>query len=356
MDIIEKYTPSGTRDLIYEEAFAEKELENKLYRLYLTLGYKPIETPVLEYYDVFNHEQRYIPDQTIYKFTDNEGKLVALRPDNTSPVVRVALSKLKDESLPLLLCYSQPVFRNNLAFHAKRDQILQCGVELIGGETPETDLRCLFTALQTLNASGSFYKLELGHAGFFDALITDYALSENEIADLRSFISARNSGGYAFTLNMTNPAAVSLARELPRLCGSPDRVLPRARVLAKGRPGAQKILDELETTCSMLTEAGYGTSLILDLGIVQVINYYTGIVFRGYLDGVGEAVLSGGRYDHLLAGFGSDLGACGFGFNISEAAKVNPRQLPPSVPLSFADGVNSLKDAQRVLDRMGKED
>ena len=154
---------------------------------------------------------------------------------------------------------------------------------------------------------------------------------------------------------MTNPAAVSLARELPRLCGAPDKVLPRARTLADGRPDAQRILDQLEDTCRILTEAGYGDSIILDLGIVQVINYYTGIVFRGYLDGVGEAVLSGGRYDHLLMGFGSESGACGFGFNLSEAAKVNPQQLPASVPLSFSDGVRSLKDAQDVLSRAGKE-
>ena len=351
--MVRKYLPTGNRDLIYEEAYAQQGLERDLTSLFLKLGYKPIQTPVLEYYETFTHDKQSLPEPSIFAFKDNEGRLVALRPDNTSPVVRVALSKLRDEKLPLLLYYSQPVFRNETAFRAKRVQIEQAGVEIIGGDPDEADMRCLFTAIRSLKLCNEIFTLEIGHAAFFDSLVGDIGLTDDEMEDLRSFVAARNSGGYAFTLNMTNPKAVSLARELPRLCGSPDKVLPKARSLAQGNSKALFILSDIESKVSVLREAGYGSSVIIDLGIVQKIDYYTGIVFKGYLEKIGDAVLSGGRYDHLLQSFGSSLGACGFGMNVSAAASTLHVSIPETVPFTFDRGAESIKEAER---RLSKED
>ncbi len=351
--MIRKYVPSGTRDLIYEEAYAQELMEKRVSSLFLRLGFKPVRTPVLEYLETFNHEKQVLPEPSIFAFKDGDGRLVSLRPDNTSPVVRVALSKLKDEELPLLLYYMQSVFRNETAFRAKKAEIMQGGVEIIGGNAAEEDLRCLFTALSTLKLCRDNYKLEIGHARFFDMLIEDCGLSDEEKTDLRQFVAAKNSAGYSFNLNMTNPRAVALARELPRLCGAPEKVLPTARLLAGGHSGALAILSELETIVQTLSEAGYGPSVIIDLGIVQTIDYYSGIVFKGYIENVGDAVLSGGRYDHLLASFGSNLGACGFGLNLSDVAENMDVQMPEPVRLRFDRGAQSLREAQARLDQEG---
>lgn len=350
MNIIQKHVPDGTRDLIYEDALASRDLENTLLSLYLKLGYKPVCTPDFEFYDVFDHGQQYLKQESIFKFTGNDGRLIALRPDNTCPAARVALSRLKGEPLPLLLCYSQNVYRNNVAFHAKRSQILQSGVEIIGGDRNEADIRCLFTALEAMRRcdGGDDCKLEIGHASFFASLLSEYNLSQEDAENLRSYAAARNSGGYAFTLRMTDPRAVELARELPRLCGDIS-VLTRARKLAEGNPKAIAILDELENLYGIFDRAGYGKNIIIDLGIVQKIEYYTGLVFRGYIGGIGDAVLSGGRYDSLLRNYGEDLPACGFALNVSALVETRKAVLPEVTALDFSEGTESVLRAQKYL-------
>lgn len=360
---IQNAIPVGTRDLIFEEAVAPRVLSNTLSELYMATGFKPVETPMTEFYNVFDHNKRDISEDSIFKFNDmagnSSGRLVALRPDNTSPMLRVAMSKLRDEPLPLLLCYSQPIFRNHIAFHAKRDEILQSGVEIIGGDRNEGDLRVIFTALESLRActrnSDCKFKLELGHASLFDALLSDCELSDEEKENLRAYISAKNSGGYAFELNMTNEYAIELARILPRLCGGIETIT-KARALSSNKQ-ANDILDYLESVYNTFCEAGYGEYLMFDFGMVQKIDYYTGLVFRGYISGIGDAVLSGGRYDDLARNFGSDVSACGFGLNVSSAAELAVKPLPDIAPLSFKGGVGdviSARDFVKCLNTEGK--
>ena len=343
-----KNIPAGSRDLIYEEAIAPRQIEDKLLSLFYTLGYKPVSTPVLEYYTTFNHDKSDIREESIFRFSDMDGRTVVLRPDNTSPVARVAMSKLKDEELPLLLCYSQNVFRSHTAFHAKRSEMLQAGVEIIGGGSDEEDIRCVFTALEALKASGDCAKLEVGHALFFEALAEECGLDGDDVENLRTYIAAKNSGEYPFTTALKNPKAVELAGKLQRLYGG-AQVIDEARVLVGGNSKACRILDEIARIVDIFTEAGYGDMLLVDLGIVQKIEYYTGIVFRGYVEGIGEAVLSGGRYDSLLEAFGSDLSACGFGLNVSALSELCKATLPDAVKPSFANGAADVIAAAKLL-------
>lgn len=345
---IYKNIPSGARDLIYEEALAPKLIENSMLDMFIKLGYKPISTPVLEYYNTFNHDKNNMSEESIFRFSDMDGKTVAIRPDNTSPVIRVAMSKLKDEPLPMLLCYSQNVFRNRAAFHAKRSQMLQSGVEIIGGDSEKEDIRCIFTALEALKKCGKQAKLEIGHASFFDALVSEYGIDEEDKLNLRTYIAAKNSGEYPFTTALKNQKAVELAAELQRLFGTAD-TLERAAELAKGNKVATEILSYIKNIVNVFAEAGYADMLLIDLGIVQKIDYYTGIVFRGYIDGIGEAVLSGGRYDDLLESFGSSLSACGFGLNISAVSEMCRASLPDIVPPSFDGGADDIKRAASML-------
>jgi ATP phosphoribosyltransferase regulatory subunit len=352
-----KTVPGGTRDLIYEEALAPRVLDNSLMQLYMSTGFKPVQTPVTEFYRVFDHNKRDISEDSIFKFNDmtgnGSGRLVALRPDNTSPMLRVAMSNLRDEPLPLLLCYSQPIFRNHIAFHAKRAEIWQSGVEIIGGDKTEGDMRAIFTALEALRccteAGGGSFKLELGHASLFDALLTDRDITEEEKEDLRNYVAAKNSGGYSFELNMTNEYALELSRVLPRLCGGIE-IIEKARKLSTNVK-ASGILDYLEALYNTFAEAGFEDCLMFDLGMVQKINYYTGVVFRGYVSGVGEAVLSGGRYDDLLRGFGSPLSACGFGLNLSATAELCKVPLPVVEPLSFTKGAEDVRAARAFVEK-----
>ena len=126
-------------------------------------------------------------------------------------------------------------------------------------------------------------------------------------------------------------------------------MLIRARALVQDNRDSLSILDELETVCSTFSGTEFEDKIILDLGIVQKINYYTGLVFRGYVSGIGEAVLSGGRYDDLMQSFGADLSACGFGINVSDLSELCRTPIPRVPDLSFREGQNSIKNALDYL-------
>lgn len=123
--------PNGTRDLIFEEVTAERELEGRIDGLLDVLGYRPVRTPSVEYYDLFDQSNRYIDETQMYKLTDGDGRLIVLRPDNTAPIARLVSSKLHAEPLPLLIRYGQRVFRSSAAYNALRHEVLQYGVEVI---------------------------------------------------------------------------------------------------------------------------------------------------------------------------------------------------------------------------------
>ena len=348
MSIENKNIPSGTRDLIYEECISPKLIEARLLDIYSKLGFKMVATPVLEYYSTFDHGIKNIKEESIFRFSDMDGKTVALRPDNTSPMLRVAMSKLKDEPLPLKLCYSQDVFRNIIAFHAKRSQMLQSGIEIIGGNSSEEDIRCIFTALECLNVCNGEYKLEIGHAGFFDALVSKYSLDIADKENLRNYIAAKNSGEYPFSTALNNSKAVELASVIQRLFGGVE-VIEKAESLVSDNEAAKSILNYIKKVVNIFINAGYSDRIIIDLGMVQKIDYYTGLVFKGYVEGVGEAVLSGGRYDNLLSGFGSDLSACGFGLNISDLSTLISVESKEAPTLSFANGASDVINAKNYL-------
>ena len=198
------------------------------------------------------------------------------------------------------------------------------------------------------------YKIEIGYANFFETLLFDEEISPAERADLKNYIAAKNSSGFSFSLNAVASKAVEMAAILPRLCGGMD-VLSRARELAAGNERALKILAYLESVYRAFVDAGYGERIIIDLGIVQNIDYYTGLVFKGYMDGVGEEVLSGGRYDNLLKSFGYPLPACGFAVNLSEAAATRQKAASSSpFQVDFQSGSQDIRRAAEYLKNIGR--
>ena len=161
--------------------------------------------------------------------------------------------------------------------------------------------------------------------------------------------------GYEVVTGCDGMEAVELAAILPRLCGGAD-VLKKARELAEGNERALAILSYLESIYQAFSDAGYGERIIIDLGIVQNIDYYTGLVFKGYQGGIGEEVLSGGRYDNLLGSFGYPLPACGFALNLSEAAAAKEKPAAPDAfPIDFKAGSQDIRRAGEYLKNIGRD-
>lgn len=309
--------PDGMRDLIFGEARLTEELLSKLKNVYENSGYEPIMTPAVEYYDVFGTGS-VIRQENMYKMTDTNGHLIVLRADNTMPIARVSATKLKGVEMPLKIYYNQNVYRTNTDFSGKKRENIQSGVEYIGANGIKSDLICLITAFDALESLGRDFKIEIGHVGFFNALISEITGDEKEIKMIRSYVDKKNT----VSLNtLRGIPSIEKIRALPLLYGGSE-VFKEAYDLAGSNKKAATAVEYTERLFNALDLAGYGKNLLVDMGIVQEMDYYTGVVFRGYMDKAGESILGGGRYDDLLSNFGHDIPAIGFGINVSGIADV----------------------------------
>ena len=322
MNYLNKNTPEGTRDLLYSEAELYDDLTRLFSKNYEMSGFRKVETPVIENYDLITAIDRSINQENLYKLTDNTGHLLALRPDNTTPIARIAATKLRNAELPQKLYYNQNIYRINTDYSGKRNEILQSGIELIGESGLKADLLCIMTALEALKSLGLKCKLEIGHVGFFNALLKELDLDDEEAATVRNFVEMKNFVSLnMFDKNLQNEKI----RKLPLLYGG-NEVFEEAAELALGNRDANDALDYVKKVYDLLDNAGYADEIMVDMGIVHKFDYYTGIVFRGYIEGAGEPVLKGGRYDNLISAFGYDLPATGFAINVCAVADAIMKQ------------------------------
>lgn len=315
-------TPEGTKDLLFEDCAIRRTIENKLSEIFVSKGYCEIVTPGLEFFDVFNLNSRYFPQESMYKLSDNKGRLLVVRPDSTMPIARVAATRLRDAELPLRLYYRQSVYRNKPEMRGRSDEIHQMGIELIGSDSKRADLEVLTSAIEVLSSfENENFRFELGDIGFFRELVnkldTDVAAKE----EIRSLIEVKNYPALNDLLDsIGNNEVTNALKQLPRLFGGEEVFDKAAKLYNDDKLNA--VIDNLRAIYNSLKELGYSDKITVDLGIVNKMDYYTGVIMKGYLQGYGDAVLSGGRYNKLLAEFGYDVPATGFAVNIDAVAKV----------------------------------
>ena len=321
-------TPEGTRDRLFSECQERRQVQSRLTRLFRQRGYLEVSTPDTEYYDLFALSGSAIPQERMVKVWDPSGKICVMRPDSTTPIARVAATKLCSVPLPQRLYYDQTVYRANPAHNGGSREIPQCGVELIGAKGMKADLEIIVTAIDALRSCGApRFHVELGHAGFFRDLASRLEVGEERLEEIRALIEGKNFAALNALLAPYNgnPASDALNR-LSRLFGGTE-VLTEAEKLA----GKTEAVDYLRACSDELSAAGYGQYVRFDLGMVHQIDYYTGVVFRGYVEGAGEAVLSGGRYDHLVEVFGREAQATGFAVDVDAVARTLPETAPPTL-------------------------
>ncbi|MFA5658471.1 MAG: ATP phosphoribosyltransferase regulatory subunit [Oscillospiraceae bacterium] len=317
-------TPEGTRDLLFEECLARREVEKKLVGIFSGFGYSEVVTPGIEFLDVFD-KSGYFPQESLYKLADLKGRLITIRPDSTVPIARIVATRLKSSRLPLRLFYNQNIFSVNRSLTGRSDEIVQAGIELVGSASEMADFEVLSTAIQSLSAFDKGFRLEIGDIGFFRELVASLDVSDAEREEIRYLVEVKNYPSLNDILDRIGDNAVTRAlKALPRLFGG-EEIFEKAVSLFFDSK-IDKILIKLREVYKKLCELGFKESITVDLGIVNRTDYYTGVVFRGYLQGYGEAVLSGGRYDKLISEFGYDIPAIGFGINVDAVATMLRRQ------------------------------
>ena len=313
------HTPEGVRDIYNVECGKKLALENRLKKTLHLFGYHDIQTPTFEYFDVFRKEIGTIPSKDLYKFFDKEGNTLVLRPDITPSIARVAATLFGEEDLPIRLCYTGNTFINHSNNQGRLREVTQMGAELIGDDSVEADAEMLAMVIESMQAIGlKEFQLSVGHLGFFQSLIEDAALDEEARERVVELINNRNYFGVEEYLDsiMVKRSSKEAFAALGNLVGGVE-VLAKAKNIAPNSSGIMAV-KRLEKIYDILALYGVEKFVTFDLSMTGNYGYYTGIIFRGYTFGTGDAVVKGGRYDHLLEKFGKTSASIGFAIVIDE--------------------------------------
>ncbi|HEY6547860.1 MAG TPA: ATP phosphoribosyltransferase regulatory subunit [Vicinamibacteria bacterium] len=317
--------PPGVQCFVGEEARRRRQIEERVLRVFEGWDYEEIIPPLFDYADVFADGA--LGPRT-YSFVGRDGSLLALRPDFTSLLAKIAAGRLKERPAPIRLYYSGEVLRYEPPRAGSQSELFQMGLEHLGGEALRADTEVLAVAAECLDALGiGGFLLTLGHVGIFSGLAEAAGLSGAALAPIRERVESKDAAGVAEALRRagaSGPAADSLVR-LATLAGGADVLGEVKRVAAPSQAAALAARD-LEGVVSTLHEAGLGDRVVLDLGEVRGLDYYTGLVFRVLAPGLGFEVGSGGRYDTLVGRFGRALPAVGFMLGLDRLDLLMQRQ------------------------------
>lgn len=355
------YTPEGVQDILFSQCYLKRNLENKARELFRSYGYYEVETPTFEFYDTFSVEKDLAPQETMFKFFDQQGRILVLRPETTIPIARLAGTKLKDACCPLRFSYVANTFRYNELGGGKQKEFTQAGAEIVGVSNPESDAEIIATAVNCIKALGiENFQIDIGQVEFFKGIMDETGLNEKDIEQIRILIDRKDFLGVEEIVEQHSirKELKELILGLPGLFGSVDSIL---RKLDTGilNKRAVKALDNLKQVLEILDDYGLKDYVSVDLGMVQRLNYYTGIIFRGVTYGVGFPFLSGGRYDNLIENFGKVCPATGFSLGINMIMTALERQKAqieePTVDSLVCYTRKGRKTAVKICDELRKQ-
>ena len=275
-----------------------------LRRLYCDYGYRQFKMSKFEEYDLYSKNKDFLVSDGVITFNDTNGRLLALKPD-------VTLSIIKNSKESNLECqkfyYNENVYRISESSHTYKE-IMQTGLECIGPITSAEVLEVTELAVKSLSLISDNFVLELSHVGLLNALFEDYAIDNSIKADAIKFITEKNAGQLKGVLNNEQ---FSKLKCLVKSYKSVNESIKALEAVAISNT-SKCYIDELKTVCSHLTDKGFENNIVIDFSIVSQDEYYSGIIFKGFIKGIASRVLSGGQYDMLMRRMGRNAGALGF--------------------------------------------
>lgn len=306
------FTPEGVRDIYGVECEKRENIKTEIHDIMRSYGFQDILTPTFEFFDIFNRERGTVDSKDMFKFFDQYNNTLVLRPDITPSIARCVAKYYSDEDMPIRLSYSGSTFIHRRGYQGKLSEIAQIGAELMNDSSSDADAEMIALTLECLAGSGlKEYKIDVGHAGFIRGLMEESGFSGEEIQEYKKLIANKNSFGVEDMIEGKDisPDLKELLVRLPDLFGDEETL-----TYAKERithPQAIEALKRLETVYEILKIYGLEQFVTFDLGMLSHYDYYTGIIFKAYTYGTGEAIVTGGRYDRLIEQFGKKAPAVG---------------------------------------------
>ena len=310
------HTSEGVRDFLGKELLVKKEIENRLLKLFKSYGYNLVETPTFEYLDVYTSSNG-IQSPSLYNLINRQGELLALRNDMTLSIARVVATKDLNDIVPKKYCYIADTFRYPRLYQGKSHVFTQAGIELIGISNIKADIECIklvYSALKAINLDS--FTIHIGSAKFIEALFKDFGFNEEQVEKLLTIIETKNYVALRNTLQEYNLSddRINLISKITENAGKLNFL--QSIIDSLNGLKSAKILEDLKELYNELLKVGLQNRVVFDFSIYSYASYYTGVCFQVFADGIGKAIVTGGRCDKLLKTFGPDLPAIGFGLNI----------------------------------------
>ncbi len=309
--------PPGFKDYLPREAKLKRMIEEKAAELFLSWGYQEVITPAVEYLEVIQGAGMNVAEQELFLFQNRDGRLLALRPDMTIPIARLASTKLSNHPMPLRLFYRANVFRYSLSQHGKYNEFWQVGVEMLGAQGTRADAEVIALAVELMTRLGiNDFQLSVNNVKIFNRLLKESRLPQEDENEIKKLVMNKDLVGLERKLSdleLDGKVTEAFLR-LPVLNGTLDvfKQLPDFSEWPEVMAG----IEELGLLFEALQAFGVGDRVVIDLGVLRGLDYYTGIVFEGYSSKLGYPLLGGGRYDKVMERYGWPNPATGFAVGV----------------------------------------
>jgi ATP phosphoribosyltransferase regulatory subunit len=319
--------PAGMRYYIGAEARLRRTVEDVAMSVFEGWNYEEVITPSVDYYDLFEQGMGQREAQRGFRFTDNDGRLLALRPDVTSSVARMAATLLSERPRPLRFCYAAPVFRQQAQSPAEwRRENTQLGCELIGAGGKPADLEILRLAAEILSRLNlqTRYCITINNVEIFNGVAAQMNLTPEAREQFRSLIDTRAAAELQQFLQDYDSREGHAFSQPTQLTGTRTVIQTARHLITNARSVAA--LDSLDELWTEIESLGLQYSFEIDLGNVSSLDYYTGLSLKVFVHGAGTSVGRGGRYDGLTGSFGRAEPAVGFVLNLDALTEVLGRE------------------------------
>ncbi len=295
--------------------YLKKEIEN----IFVNDGYTQIEPSIFEEYDSFIAVNSGILKKSMVKIVGGNGKVLILRPDITMNIIKSLIPRWKD-GIKLKLFYYTTIYRNRVNSNIK--EMKQIGIEYLGEDSLKADKGIIIMALDILKKYNNNYILEMGSSKYIEGLLEE--LKSKEIAEeLKNLIYKKNISELNNYLKIINIEGniKNVLQNILTFQGDIVTVTELAREYYLN-DDMKKALDELEESILEIKETDFYSNIHLDLSMITELDYYDGVIFKGYYPNCRHEIISGGRYDSLTSLFGRKVPAIGFSIDLDELMRI----------------------------------
>ena len=327
----------------------------KLRSLYNGFGYSQYKMSKFEEYDLYVRNKDFLISDSVITFTDTNGKLLALKPDVTLSIIK----NTKDERNTVKkVFYNENVYRISKGAHSYKE-IMQTGLECIGSIDLYNIYEVIMLACESLKSISECCVLDISHLGILSDVIESINLPTDKVGLILKSVGEKNLHEISSVCAEAGIPSdkADVLKKLVQIYGKPSTVIKTLESEIAPFADSKKI-DELKAITELLASNGYENMINIDFSVVNDMNYYNGMVFKGFIETIPTGVLSGGQYDNLMQKMGRKAGAIGFAVYLDMLERLNVSEKDYDVDTVILygenDSITALNSAVKMLTDNGK--